>query len=59
MIFLNEITSFNHNKFDIKLNQEYLVIQFGSYAKFVVSVELIKSLIKQFTESKRKAQQLS
>ena len=56
MIFLNEITSFNHNKFDIKLDQEYLVIQFGSYAKLELSVELIKSLIKQFTESKNKAQ---
>lgn len=56
---MNEITSYNHNKFDIKLNQEYLVIQFGSYAKLEVSVELIKSLIKQFTELKRKAEQLS
>ena len=45
---MNEITSYNHNKFNIKLNQEYLVIQFGSYAKLEVSVELIK----QFTEAR-------
>lgn len=49
---MNEITSYNHNKFSIKLNQEYLVIQFGSYAKLEVSVELIKEFIKQFTEEK-------
>lgn len=56
---MNALTSYNHNKFSIKLNNDYLVIHFGCYAKLEVSVEFIKLAIKTFIESTNKEQQPS